>query len=100
MRFIENGDPADRQQNDALRRNTGAPRHQCVTQLMEHYAPENDANQSKHPQYSVGMLTSTLGAQYEGQQKQESQMNADFDSEKTPQRDGPTAHRHTYKYSI
>ena len=27
-------------------------------------------------------------------------MNANFDSEKTPDRDRPTAHRHAYRYSI
>jgi hypothetical protein len=41
-----------------------------------------------------------LGEKQEKQQKDEGQMNANFDSEKTSDRDGPTAHRHAYRYSI
>src|SRR5216683_8380364 len=67
---------------------------------MQDHAAENDADQSEPAQGGAGILRSGLGAPHEDQQKQESQMNANFDSEKTSDRDGPTAHRHAYQYSI
>src|SRR6266853_1190078 len=67
---------------------------------MQDHAAENDADQSEPAQGGAGVLRSGFGAPHEDQQKQESQMNANFDSEKTSYRDRPTAHRHAYQYSI
>jgi hypothetical protein len=67
---------------------------------MQDDAAEYDANQGEYSQGGAGILCSTFDAQYKKQQKREGQMNADFDSEKTSERDGPTAHRHAYQYSI
>ena len=100
VRFVEDGDSADRQQNDALRRNARAARHQRVTQFVQHHAAENNPDQRKPAQRGGRILRGGFRAPHKDQQKQEGQMNADFDSEKTSDRDGPTAHRHACQYSI
>src|SRR5208282_5563460 len=67
-----------------------------MTQFVQHYAAKDDADQPEHAQSSRRILRSRFGAPDKNQQKQKSQMNADFDSKKTPDRDGPTSHRHAY----
>jgi hypothetical protein len=100
VRFIEDGDSADGEQDDTLRRNARPARHQRMTQFVQDYAAENDADQSEAAQRSAGILRRSFGTPHEDQQKQEGQVNADLDSENTSQRDGPTAHRQAYQYSI
>ena len=67
---------------------------------MQHHAAENDAEQAQDPKSGGRILRSGFGAKQEDQQEQKGEMNANFDSEKTSDRDGPTAHRHAYQYSI
>jgi hypothetical protein len=67
---------------------------------VQDHAPENNAKQAEDPKSGGRILSSDFGAKQEGQQKQEGQMNANFDSKKTSDRDGPTAHRHACQYSI
>ena len=47
VRFVKDGDAADRQQDDALRWNARAAGHQSVTQFVQHHAAENDADQAQ-----------------------------------------------------
>src|SRR5208282_15931 len=83
VRFVKDGDSADGEQDDALRRNARPARYQSVA-----------------AQGGARILGGGFGAPHKDQQKQEGQVNADFDSEDTSKRDGPTAHRHAYQYSI
>jgi hypothetical protein len=64
---------------------------------MQNYAAENDGGQGESAERGGGVLAG--GAPKEKEQKQKCEMNADFDSEKTANRDGPTTHGHAYKYS-
>ena len=47
MRFVEDGDSADWQQDDALRRNARTASHQSVTEFVQDHAAEDDAHQSR-----------------------------------------------------
>src|ERR1700739_1109468 len=100
MRLVKNSDAADGQQYDALRGNTGASRHQCMPKFVQNDASENDAYQTQYPQGDSRILGGGSGTQQKDEQKQKRKMNAYFDSKETPDRDGPTTHRHAYQYSI
>jgi hypothetical protein len=67
VRLVENGDSADRQQDDALRRNARPASHQRMTQFVQHDAAENDTDQSKPAQRGAGILGCGFGAPDENQ---------------------------------
>src|SRR5208282_5643436 len=100
VRFVEDGDSADRQQNDGLRRNARTARYQSVTQLVQDHTAEKNTDQAEDPKSCGRILSRSFGAKQEEQQKREGPVNANLDSEETSDRDGPTAHRHAYQYSI
>src|ERR1700683_1010937 len=97
--FVGNGDAADGKQDDALRSARSA-RHERVTQFVQNDAAENNSDQAEPTQSGAWILSSGLGAPHEDQQKQERQVNADFDPENSSQRNGPTAHNQACQYSI
>jgi hypothetical protein len=64
-----------------------------MSEFVEQDRPEDDAHQREAATGIRLSMGSRLGHPDESQQKQESQMDAEFDSEDTPRRDGPTTHR-------
>ena len=64
-----------------------------MRELVEQNRREDDAHQRETAAGISLSVSGRLRHPDESQQKQESEMDAEFDSEDTPRRDGPTTHR-------
>ena len=99
--FVEDRDPADRQQNDAFRRNARSARHQRVTNSCSTTLPKMIPTRANPRIGRTGILSRTgFVLHREDEQKQKGQVDADFDSEKSPTGMDQLRIEHAYQYSI
>jgi hypothetical protein len=63
--LVENGDAANRQQDDAFRRKAEAARGQGATYLVQNHAAKDNPDQSQTAQNCVRILRSSFGAPHE-----------------------------------
>src|SRR5208282_31493 len=76
--LVDYGDPADRQQDDALRRNARTAGYQSMPQFMQDHTAEKNTDQAENSKSGGRILSSGFGEKQKDQQKRKRQMNANF----------------------